>query len=92
MPEGECPEDGLFDICITKGRLNAAKATSVFLLARFGLHTRFKMFRFYKASSLAVEFDEPPSAQADGEKVSGTRFEISTIPGALKVIVGDFKA
>lgn len=86
------PEDGLFDVCVTKGRLNAAKATSVFLLARFGLHTRFKMFRFYKASSLVVEFDEPPSAQADGEKVSGTRFEISTIPGALKVIVGDFKA
>ncbi len=86
------PEDGLFDVCMTQGRLNAAKATSVFLLARFGLHAGFKMFRFYKASSLVVEFDEPPSAQADGEKVAGTRFEISTVPAALKVIVGDFKA
>lgn len=86
------PEDGLFDICLTQGRLNVAKATSVFMLARFGLHTRFRMFRFYKASSLVVDFSEPPSIQADGEKVTGTHFEISTVPAALKVLVGDVKA
>lgn len=82
------PADGLFDICVTRRPLNAAKATAVFLLARFGLHARFKMFGFHRASSLVVEFKEPPPAQADGERIEGTRFAIETVPGALDVVVG----
>ena len=86
------PTDGLFDVCITRGRLNAAQALGVFMLARFGLHTRFRMFRFFKAASLTVDFEEAPAVQADGEKLEGARFEVRTVPAALDVLVGDVKA
>ncbi len=86
------PTDGLFDVCITRGRLNAAQALGVFMLARFGLHTRFRMFRFFKAASLTVDFEEAPAAQADGEKLEGARFEVRTVPAALDVLVGDVEA
>ena len=62
------------------------------MLARFGLHTRFRMFRFYKAAGLTVDFEEAPAAQADGERLEGAHFEVRTIPAALDVLVGDFKA
>lgn len=86
------PADGLFDICITRKRLNAAKAIAVFMLARFGLHTRFGMFRFFRARSLSVDFVEPPAAQADGEKLQGAHFDVRTVPAALGVLVGSFRA
>lgn len=85
------PQDGLFDICYTRGSLSAAKALCIFVLARFGLHARFKRFTFLKASGLTIDFDKPPAAQADGEKIEGEHFDIAISPRALDVIVGDFK-
>ena len=86
------PEDGLFDICVTRKILGPARAVAIFIAARFGLHKNMKAFRFYKASSLVVDFAEPPAAQADGEIIQGKHFEIDTVPKALGVIVGDYKA
>lgn len=86
------PEDGLFDICLTRKIMGPARAVAVFIAARFGLHKNMKAFKFYKASSLVVDFTEPPAAQADGEIITGSHFEIDTVPHALGVIVGDYKA
>lgn len=86
------PEDGLFDICLTRKIMGPAKAVAIFIAARFGLHKNMKAFKFYKASSLTVDFAEPPAAQADGEIITGSHFEIDTVPQALGVIVGDYKA
>lgn len=90
-----CPdasaEDGMFDICIAHAPFGAVKALGVFMLARLGLHARFKMFEFHRASSLVVDFDRPPAVQADGERLEGSHFEIDTLPRALGVIVGNFK-
>ncbi len=85
------PTDGLFDICIAHPPLNPAKALFMFMLAKGGHHTRFKMFEFHRASSLTIEFAEEPACQVDGEGISGTRFEIGMNSRALDVIVGDFK-
>lgn len=85
------PEDGLFDICIAHPPLSALKALFVFMMAKFGWHTGFKMFEFHKARSLVVDFKEPPACQADGEKLIGSHFEIETIPRALDVLVGDVR-
>ena len=86
------PEDGLFDICLTRKIMGPARAVAVFIAARFGLHKNMKAFKFYKASSLVVDFAEPPAAQADGEIITGSHFDIDTIPQALEVIVGNYKA
>ena len=85
-----CPQalldDGLFDICIAHPPLNALSATFLFALAKEGFHRHFKQIEFSKASSLLVEFDEPVPAQVDGERIEGTRFEVSLLPGALRVL------
>ena len=85
-----CPQalldDGLFDICIAHPPLNALSATFLFALAKEGFHRHFKQIEFEKASSLLVEFAEPVPAQVDGERIEGTRFEVSLLPGALRVL------
>lgn len=85
------PEDGLFDICIAHAPMSPLKAIGVFLLAKGGHHTGFKMIEIHKASSLTVQFSKPPAAQTDGERIEGTHFHIDMLPRALEVIVGDFK-
>lgn len=85
------PQDGLFDVCIVHPPFNAARALGVFMLAKSGLHTRFKRFEFHRCSSISLKFAEPPAAQTDGEKIEGSSFDIQMLPRELAVVVGDFK-
>lgn len=82
------PQDGLFDICIAHPPMNALKAVSIFMLAKGGHHTKFKNFEFLRASSIKVEFTEPPEAQTDGEKLIGESFDVTMLPRSLEVICG----
>lgn len=82
------PSDGLFDICLAHPPLNALSATFLFLMAKGGHHTHFRRITFHRAQSLMVRFDAEPPAQADGEKLHGTTFQITTIPQALRVVRG----
>lgn len=85
------PQDGLFDVCIVHPPFNAARALGVFMLAKSGLHTRFKRFEFHRCSSLSLKFAEPPAAQTDGEKIEGSTFDIKILPRELSVVVGDYQ-
>lgn len=86
------PQDGYFDICIAHPPITPLKAVGIFMLARFGKHTGFKIFEFLRARALVLEFEDDVACQADGEPVLGRHFEVITLPGALEVVVGDYKA
>lgn len=77
--------DGLFDVCIAHPPLSRAAATVIFLLAKNGRHTGFKQIELRRARSLALRFEKPLAVQIDGERLSGTSFDISIEPGALRV-------
>jgi YegS/Rv2252/BmrU family lipid kinase len=81
------PSDGLLDVCVATGPLKAASSLFVFLVAKFGLHTRFKQIHISRVRALSLHFDEQPPAQIDGELLTGTDFHITLIPQALQVLV-----
>lgn len=87
-----CPEaradDGLFDICLAHPPLTPAKALGVFIMAKGGQHVHFKRFEFHRAGAIEVSFDREPPAQMDGEKLTGTHFQISSVPRAIEVLRG----
>lgn len=88
-----CPQaditDGYFDVCRNLTRPTLPHILLLFLLARAGLHTHSKALIFDRVQTLSLDFDEVPPCQADGEKLTGTHFDISLIPGALRVIMAE---
>ncbi|WP_206214775.1 MULTISPECIES: diacylglycerol kinase family protein [unclassified Adlercreutzia] len=82
------PADGLFDICLAHPPLNSLSAMVLFLLAKGGHHVRFRQIEQLRARRLEVTFDRPLAAQADGERIEGTRFCVDMVPRALKVLMG----
>lgn len=83
-----CPADTTLCVCHNVLQPHLPHTLALFALARFGLHTRSKVLRTVKVSSLDIQFEggEPP-CQADGERVHGTRFHVESVPNALDVIV-----
>lgn len=85
-----CPnariDDGLFDLCIALGPLSLGRALVAFGRAKFGAHTNMSCIKMLTARELHVEFDRCPPAQMDGEKVTGSVFDVSLAPAALPVI------
>ena len=79
-------DDGVLDLCIANAPLGPVRAAYIFLRAKDGNHTGFSQVDFYRARSLRVEFDEEPPAQIDGERITGTSFDVEVIPRALRVI------
>ena len=88
-----CPkasiQDGMLDICIAHGPVNPLFATTVFLSAKNGHHTGFKLIEQHRASRLRLSFDSRPPCQIDGEPHIADSYEIAVEPAALKVIVGE---
>ncbi len=81
------PADELLDVCYNTYVPSVPKTLGLFLRARNGWHVGSDAVGFAACMSMTVDFDEQPPAQADGEEIVGTHFEISSVPGALKVIV-----
>lgn len=82
------PSDGLFDVCLAHPPLNPLSATALFLLAKGGRHVRSRRIEQHRARRLEVAFDRPLPAQADGERIEGTRFCVEMMPRALEVLMG----
>ena len=81
------PYDGLLDICYNAITPKPATALVLFGLARGGLHVGAKTIRIRQTRRFTIWFESEPPAQADGERISGTTFEVSCVPEALRVIV-----
>ncbi len=45
------------------------------------------VIRLRKARTVTIDFEKEPPCQTDGEKLTGTHFEIEVVPNALKVLV-----
>ncbi len=84
------PTDGAFDLCIAHPPLSRAAATFIFLLAKEGRHTRFDKVELRRARRLDIWFESPLAVQIDGEKLLGTRFDVSIEPRALRVAAPGF--
>ncbi|MEG0504694.1 MAG: diacylglycerol kinase family lipid kinase, partial [Raoultibacter sp.] len=81
------PSDGFFDLCIAHPPLGIPKAIMIFLLAKNAHHTHFENLEFKRASKISIRFDEEVPAQIDGEPLPAKRYDISTVPAALRVLV-----
>ena len=40
----------------------------------------------HQARKVYVEFDEPPAAQVDGERIDARVFDVEVLPAALRVL------
>lgn len=87
-----CPKasitDGLFDLCWATPELSSWKALGILLRAKGGKHTGSGHIHFARADKVVLDFAEEPPGQIDGEKITGTHFEIACLPRALTVVVG----
>ena len=85
-----CPDaridDGMLDVCFAHPPLSVPYATFVFLRAKDGHHTGYKQVEFLRAPRLTLRFDGAIPAQIDGERIEADEYEISCVPGALRVL------
>lgn len=82
------PDDGVFDICYSKAPVSVPHAVYVFARAKRGKHVGDRHIFFERARSLELSFDCEPPAQADGERVVGSTFDIQMHRHALRVLFG----
>ena len=85
-PEAD-PTDGIFDICYAEGKWSVPRAVASFALAKNGRHTKLRGVKFERASKLNIKFEVEPPAQSEGERITGSEFDISMCPQALQVFV-----
>lgn len=82
------PTDGLFDICIAYPPLSPRRALGLFVQTRVGAHLNSKNLEFLYAKNLDLSFKANVPCQIDGEKLTGTNFNVSILPRSLEVILG----
>lgn len=91
-----CPEakldDGFFDVCISHPPISVMKAISIFLKAKSGNHVGIPNFEMLQAKRAHLEFEDEPPAQMDGEKITGTVFDISIEHSAINVLMPEHNA
>jgi YegS/Rv2252/BmrU family lipid kinase len=83
---GARPNDGMFNICMATNtnRLHALYALA--LISR-GTHERLTIVETFTARHLTIELKNEVPAQYDGELLTGMRFEIELLPGAIDTIL-----
>ena len=81
------PADGMFDICYAEGKWSVPRAVAAFARAKNGKHTKLRGVKFERASKINIKFDVEPPAQSEGERITGSEFDISMCPQALQVFV-----
>lgn len=85
-----CPDakldDGMLHICISHPPVSIPKAIYVFFRAKNGKHVGMKPMEFHTARHATIEFEEEPPCEIDGEPMHSTRFNVSCVSRALKVL------
>lgn len=80
------PRDGLFDLCmiVKPSKLRAIQLVGII---KKGEHVGLPEVSIRRVKSVVLESREPAYAQLDGEVLQNTRFEVKSLPGALRVRV-----
>jgi diacylglycerol kinase (ATP) len=80
------PRDGLFDLCmiVKPSKLRAVQLVGII---KKGEHVDLPEVSIRRVKSVVLESREPAYAQLDGEVIKGTRFEVKSLPGVLRVRV-----
>lgn len=80
------PADGLLDVCYNVRLPALPRLMALLGLARLGRHAGSSVVRLRRCRTVALDFNREPPCQADGEKVTGTHFDVAVVPNALDVI------
>ena len=80
------PSDGLLDVCYNVRKPMLPHLLALFGLARSGRHAKSRVVNLRRIQHAVLDFAEEPPCQVDGEKLTGTHFEIDVVPHALNVI------
>ena len=88
-----CPKasstDGLLDLCRSLCVPSVPHTLALFTRARLGLHAGSPVLEFRTVLRMELAFtQQEPPCQADGEALHGMRYEIKSVPKALRVITG----
>jgi len=77
--------DGLLDVCMIK-KLSLFERFSILLKVPEGKHTADKRVDYYQTKEINLEFPEEVPFHVDGELNFSNRFNVTILPGALKII------
>ena len=80
------PSDGRLDVCYNVRKPMLPHLLALFGLARSGRHAKSRVVSLRRTQHAVLDFAEEPPCQVDGEKLTGTHFEIDVVPHALNVI------
>lgn len=83
------PTDGLLNLCRSVAVPSVPRTLALFVRARAGLHVGSPVVELCTFDGMELRFcDREPPCQVDGEELRGMRFEIRSVPGALRVLCG----
>jgi YegS/Rv2252/BmrU family lipid kinase len=77
--------DGLLDVCMIK-KLSLPERFSILLKVPKGIHITDKRVNYYQTKGINLKFPEVVPFHVDGELNFSDKFEVTTLPGALKII------
>jgi YegS/Rv2252/BmrU family lipid kinase len=78
-------DDGVLDVCVSR-RIGTMRALHALSRMKAGTHEALPSFQTWRARGLEVAIDRDLSIQCDGERISGRRFKIDIVPGALDML------
>jgi diacylglycerol kinase family enzyme len=77
--------DGLLDVCMIK-KLSLPERFSILLKVPEGKHISDRRVNYYQTKGINLEFPEVVPFHVDGELNFSDKFEVTILPGALKII------
>jgi diacylglycerol kinase (ATP) len=77
--------DGLLDVCMIK-KLSLPERFSILLKVPEGKHTSDRRVNYYQTKGINLEFPQVVPFHVDGELYFADKFNVSLLPGALKII------
>lgn len=78
-------DDGLLDVCMIK-KLNLFQRLRMLLKVPSGEHVKDKRVNYFQTQKLTLEFSKEVPYHLDGELFFASRFNISVVPSALRII------